>query len=228
MNIAENIRFIQSEIAKTAIANHRKPASVHLLAVTKGQSVAAIQQAFAAGLTEMGENYFQEAQEKMAILKNLPLTWHFLGKIQSRKAASIARHFSWIHSLDRLDIAQLLNSHRPSDLPPLQVCLQINIDREPGKGGILIENLEPFIEAMPALSRLVFRGLMIIPKALKTREAQKISFAALADLLKQVNQQFSLNLDTLSMGMSDDFTTAIEAGATRIRIGRAIFGERLK
>jgi pyridoxal phosphate enzyme (YggS family) len=226
MSIAENIRSLQIKKEAATLENNRQPESVHLIAVSKGQPVEAILQAYAAGLSDFGENYYQEAKDKISLLKDLPLTWHFLGRLQSNKTADLARIFTWVHSVDRLSIAELLSQSRPADFPPLQICIQVNLDNERSKAGLLKEELFPFVEEILPLKNMKLRGLMAIPEHHDDSKAQYESFNRLALLLEALNQKFSVNLDTLSMGMSDDFTAAIKAGSTMIRIGRTIFGER--
>lgn len=226
MPIAQHIQHIQQLIHETACKHSRNPESVRLIAISKGQPASAIKDAFSAGIADFGENYWQEAQGKLASLRDLPLTWHFTGPIQSNKSQEIAENFTWVHSLDREKIARLLSKHRPDHLPPLNVCIQINLDEEPGKAGIPADELSSFAAMVKQLPGLELRGLMAIPLWHKEEELQYKSLRRLTALLHEANQQLNLHMDTLSMGMSDDLIPAIAAGSTMVRIGRAIFGER--
>lgn len=226
MNIAERVEEIQKTIADTSKYYHRQAGSVQLLAVSKGQSPEAIKAAFAAGLTNFGENYWQEAEQKMQELSNLPLCWHFIGPIQSNKAVVIAQHFSWVHSVSREKIAKLLSQYRPTHLPPLNLCLQVKLDPEINKAGVEPEHLLELAATIAALPGLKLRGLMAIPQPEQQQEEQYQSLLRLPLLLNQINTKLNLSLDTLSMGMSDDLHAAIRAGSTMVRIGRALFGNR--
>ncbi len=201
---------------------HRDPASVGLLAVSKTQPAAAIRDAFAAGLRDFGENYLQEALDKQAELDDLPLTWHFIGPIQSNKTKAIAEHFDWVHSVDRLKIAQRLSDQRPATLPPLNVCLQVNVSGEASKSGCAPQEVQQLARAITALPRLRLRGLMCIPAPSEDPAEQRAAFAR----LRQLRDELALDLDTLSMGMSQDLEAAIAEGATWVRIGTALFGAR--
>ncbi|VEG92312.1 YggS family pyridoxal phosphate-dependent enzyme [Legionella spiritensis] len=226
MTIADRILLVQQSIIQSAKRQGRNPGDIRLIAVSKGQPATAIQQAFACGLNEFGENYWQEAKSKIDILKKLPIIWHFIGLVQSNKAADIATHFDWVHTVDREKTAAYLARYRPADKPPLNVCIQINLDDEPGKSGIApaeAQALATFILQCPTLR---LRGLMAIPKPHCDEKRQYQSLLRLARLLEQINQQYPVRLDTLSMGMSDDLQAAIRAGSTMVRVGRAIFGER--
>lgn len=198
---------------------------VKLLAVSKAQSASAVREAYAAGQTSFGENYLQEALDKQVTLTDLPIEWHFIGPIQSNKTQPIAQHFSWVHSIDRLKIAQRLNEARPTDLAPLQVCIQVNVSNENSKSGVSPHDLEPLATAIIALPRLRLRGLMAIPAPTSDTNQQQAQF-------KQVRQCYDallakgFALDTLSIGMSDDYPVAIAEGATIVRIGSALFGAR--
>lgn len=226
MTIAKNIQEVREKIYSTLLKNNRSLDSLCLVGVTKGHPSSVIREAYAAGLCHFGENYWQEAHVKKEATCELPLIWHFLGPIQSNKASFIAQTFDWVHSIDRLKIASLLDKHRPRHLLPLQVCIQVNIDGELKKSGVSPVEALPLVQAMQSLKNLQVRGLMAIPKPCSTKQDQYKSFHRFSLLLNKINQQLSLNLDSLSMGMSDDFTTAIDAGSTIVRIGRAIFGER--
>lgn len=226
MNLSDNIDLIQQKITLMTEKYHRPSGSVRLIAVSKGQPITAIEQAFIAGIRDFGENYWQEAQAKMHSLSHLPIHWHFIGPIQSNKTANIAQQFSWVHSVDRHKIATQLSQHRPSNQPPINVCIQVNLDNEPNKSGVGILHLPELIMHANALPGIQLKGLMAIPKPDANPDIQYQCFLRLSLLLEKMNQQFNLNLDTLSMGMSDDLDAAIRAGSTMIRIGRAIFGER--
>ena len=226
MTIANRIHNIQQIIIETACKYERNPDSIRLLAISKGQPASAIEEAYAAGLIEFGENYWQEAQGKIASLQQLPLIWHFTGPIQSNKAPDIAKHFDWIHSVDREKIAKMLSQHRPSHLPPLNVCIQVNLDSEPDKSGVSADELMPFATLVNQLPGLRLRGLMAIPQWHKEEDLQYKSLLRLTAIFNDANQQLKLQMDTLSMGMSDDLIPAIAAGSTLVRIGRALFGER--
>ena len=226
MNIAERIDNVQRLIHQLELSCDRPPGSVELLAVSKGHSSHAIEAAFTAGLHGFGESYLQEALVKIQALASLPLTWHFIGVIQSNKTQAIAHHFAWAHGVCRLKVAQLLNDQRPLTLPPLNVCIQVNVDNEESKSGIdptLVAQLAMDIIRLP---RLRLRGLMVIPQPAKNEHQQYLTFLSVAELLHKLNTTLNLNLDTLSMGMSDDLPAAIRAGSTMVRVGRRIFGER--
>ncbi|RZA05426.1 MAG: YggS family pyridoxal phosphate-dependent enzyme [Moraxellaceae bacterium] len=220
--IAHNLTQVLNRIQAAAIGCGRKAQAITLLAVSKTQSTAAIAEAYASGQRAFGENYLQEALEKIAELTPLAIEWHFLGPIQSNKTKPIAEHFSWVHSLERLSVAQRLNSARPASLAPLNVCIQVNADGEASKSGVNLAEVAALAEQIQQLPRLKLRGLMAIPNPADPAPA----FAAVAALQYQLNQTHNLQLDTLSMGMSDDLDLAIAAGSTLVRVGTAIFGPR--
>ncbi len=226
MTIPNNIQSIQRTISKAEAACHRQPGSVQLLAVSKGHSPEAIQQAFTAGLHHFGESYWQEAQVKIERLSSLSLCWHFIGPIQSNKTTGIAQKFAWVHSISRLTIAQLLNDARPANVEPLNVCIQVNFDDEEKKTGIKPDSIAELALLIKRLPRLALRGLMCIPKRELNEQQQYASFLRLTTLLHTLNEQLNLTMDTLSMGMSHDLSAAIRAGTTMIRVGQGIFGER--
>ena len=203
----------------------RPPGAVRLLAVGKTQPAAAIAALAAAGQRDFGENYFQEALDKMTELATLELEWHFIGPMQANKTRGIAEHFTWVHSVDRLKIAERLSAQRPDHLPPLNVCLQVNIDREPTKHGLDEAELAEVAHAVATLPRLRLRGLMAIPAPAAEFAAQRRPFARLRKLWERLADA-GLVLDTLSAGMSDDLEAAIAEGATLVRIGTALFGSR--
>ncbi|QXI38219.1 YggS family pyridoxal phosphate-dependent enzyme [Pseudomonas xantholysinigenes] len=220
--LADNISVIARRIDSAARAAGRDPASVQLLAVSKTKPASAIREAYTAGLRDVGENYLQEALTKQQALSDLPLIWHFIGPIQSNKTKSIAEHFDWVHSVDRLKIAQRLSEQRPAGLAPLNICLQVNVSGEDSKSGCAPTELPALAQAVNALPGLRLRGLMAIPEPTEDRAEQEAAFAT----LRQLQAQLDLGLDTLSMGMSHDLEAAIAQGATWVRIGTALFGAR--
>ena len=220
--IADNIASVAARIAAAANAAGRDESSIHLLAVSKTKPAAALREAHAAGIRDFGENYLQEALGKQLELVDLPLTWHFIGPIQSNKTRAIAEHFDWVHSVDRLKIAQRLSEQRPAELPPLNICIQVNVSGEASKSGCTPADLPALATAIAQLPRLRLRGLMAIPEPTDERAAQDAAFAA----VRQLQEQLNLDLDTLSMGMSHDLESAIAQGATWVRIGTALFGAR--
>ena len=220
--IADNIAQVSSRIHAATLAAQRDEHSVQLLAVSKTKPAEALREAYAAGLRDFGENYLQEALSKQLELADLPLIWHFIGPIQSNKTRAIAEHFAWVHSVDRLKIAQRLSEQRPADLPPLNICIQVNVSGEASKSGCTPADLPALANAISELPRLKLRGLMAIPEPTEDRAAQDAAFAAVQSLQASLN----LPLDTLSMGMSHDLESAIAQGATWVRIGTALFGAR--
>ncbi|MGY2440861.1 YggS family pyridoxal phosphate-dependent enzyme [Pseudomonas sp. SDO52101_S400] len=220
--IADNISLVSSRIQAATKAAGRDENSVQLLAVSKTKPAEALREAYAAGLRDFGENYLQEALGKQLELADLPLIWHFIGPIQSNKTRSIAEHFAWVHSVDRLKIAQRLSEQRPADLPPLNICIQVNVSGEASKSGCTPADLPALAQAINALPRLKLRGLMAIPEPTEDRAEQDAAFAAVQTLQASLD----LPLDTLSMGMSHDLESAIAQGATWVRIGTALFGAR--
>lgn len=223
--VATRLKHVRQRIAAAEQAAGRAPGSVRLLAASKAQPPERLRAAYEAGLRDVGENYLQEALDKQEALADLPLCWHFIGPIQSNKTRRIAECFDWVHSVDRARILQRLNDQRPADAPPLQICLQINIDGESSKAGTTPELAAELAAAAAALPRLRLRGLMAIPAPQPEPAARRASLAALRHLLERLNAD-GLQLDTLSMGMSDDLDEAIAEGATIVRIGTAIFGPR--
>lgn len=220
--IEKNIAKVAARIREAAQAVGRDSASVGLLAVSKTQPAATIREAAEAGMRDFGENYLQEALDKQGELSELPLTWHFIGPIQSNKTKSIAEHFDWVHSVDRLKIAQRLSDQRPAELPPLNICLQVNVSGEASKSGCAPEELPQLAQAVAAMPRLRLRGLMCIPAPSEDPAEQRAAFAR----LRALRDELPLTLDTLSMGMSQDLEAAIAEGATWVRIGTALFGAR--
>lgn len=221
--IPDNLAHVLNSIASAADNAGRNRSEITLLAVSKTKPADIIRVAYDAGQRHFGENYVQEALTKMAQLQDLDITWHFIGPIQSNKTQAIASHFTWVHSVDREKIAQRLNDQRPAALPPLNVCLQINIDAETSKSGIAPENAEAVAMAVACLPRLALRGLMAIPDPNRDSRA---AFARLRTLATAIESRINVKLDTLSMGMSSDLSEAIAEGATMVRVGTAIFGGR--
>lgn len=223
INIKTNLEILRNQIAEAEKLYHRKPGSVKLLAVSKARSIEEIKIAVAAGQMCFGENYLQEALPKINVLKQIE--WHFIGTVQSNKTKLIAENFSWVHSIAEYKIAQRLNDQRPPDLPPLNICIQINVSDEPSKSGISFAELPDLAQAIKQLPNLNFRGLMAIPKFTDDFDKQRENFRKMAEAFRNLqNQGFAI--DTLSIGMSGDFKAAIAEGATIIRIGTAVFGER--
>ena len=221
------LRAVQARITRAVAEAGRDAAAVRLLAVSKTFDAAAVRELAACGQLEFGENYLQEALEKQAALADLPLVWHFIGPIQSNKTRAIAEHFSWVHSVDRLKIAERLSAQRPAGLPPLQVCIEVNVSGEASKGGVAAAELPALADAVAVLPNLQLRGLMAIPAPTPEMASQRAAF-------RQVREAFDAlrarghTLDTLSMGMSADLEAAILEGATIVRVGTALFGERTK
>ena len=220
--IAKNIAKVRTRIREAAQACGRDPETVGLLAVSKTKPAAAVREAHACGQRDFGENYLQEALNKQAELSDLALTWHFIGPIQSNKTRPIAEHFAWVHSVDRLKIAQRLSEQRPAHLPPLNICLQVNVSGEASKSGCAPEELPALALAVSQLPNLRLRGLMTIPEPTRDVAQQHAACAR----LRQLRDALNLELDVLSMGMSDDLEAAIAEGATWVRIGTALFGAR--
>lgn len=221
----ERLRAVRQRIAKAAIAAGREPSAVRLLAVSKTFGAPAVSALAACGQQAFGENYVQEALEKQAVLRDLPLEWHFIGPIQSNKTRAIAENFAWVHGIDRLKIAERLSLQRPPDLPPLQACLQVNVSGEASKGGVAPDQLPTLADAVARLPGLRLRGLMTIPAPTADPAAQRAAFGELRGLFDALSSRGHA-LDTLSMGMSADLEAAITEGATIVRVGTALFGER--
>jgi PLP dependent protein len=223
--IAANLQALRAEIAAAAAAAHRTEDCVTLVAVSKGHGAERVRAAAARGVTDFGESYLQEALPKIDALRDLPVSWHFIGRIQSNKSAAIAQRFDWVHGIDRLKIAERLSAQRPHYAPPLQVCIQVNIAGERGKAGVEPAAAAGLARSVRALPRLRLRGLMCMLPAGRSAEDNRQAFHALALLSQQINA-LGGGLDTLSMGMSADYREAIQQGATLIRVGTAIFGPR--
>ncbi len=221
----KRLKQVNVEIHKAARQHQRQTSHIELLAVSKKHTVAEIKAVHSLGQKAFGENYVDEAEEKIAATRELDICWHFIGPIQSNKTRRIATTFDWVHTIDRLKIAQRLNEQRPEKLPALNVCIQVNIDREPTKSGVEPESLTALAEAVEQLPHLRLRGLMAIPQAQSDFQAQRSSFAKLRVLAESLNEK-GFTLDTLSMGMSADFEAAIAEGSTIVRLGTSIFGPR--
>ncbi len=224
-NITQAIDQVTKDIRELEAQFDRKPQSVSLLAVSKTKPVAAIREAISAGQLHFGENYLDEAIDKIDEIDNDACSWHFIGGIQSRKTQLIAEHFDWVHSVDRLKLIKRLGEQRPAHLPPLNICLQINIDGETSKSGATPAELAELAAACQQYPSLRLRGLMTIPAPRDTIDEQREPFARLAQLFRALKSTCP-TLDTLSMGMSGDLPAAIAEGATIVRVGTALFGRR--
>lgn len=224
-SIAAAIQHIQTELRSYENRYSRDPGSVQLLAVSKRKPVSAIREAIAAGQRAFGENYVDEALEKISAIADDTLQWHFIGAIQSRKCADIAQHFHWAHGVDRFKVANRLSASRPSDMSPLNVCLQVNLDNEAGKAGVAIEQLHDLAQQCASLPGIRVRGLMAIPAPRTELDDQREVFSRLSTALTQLQSEWP-QMDTLSMGMSADMEAAVAEGATIVRIGTALFGAR--
>lgn len=225
--IADKLLQVRARIAQACASASRPVQSVTLLAVTKTYGPEAVREAFEAGERRFGENYVQEGVDKIAALADLrsSIEWHLIGPLQSNKTRVVAEQFDWVHSVDRLKIAQRLSEQRPAHLPPLQVCLQVNISGEASKSGLMPDEVAAVAQTVVKLPRLVLRGLMAIPEPAEDFAAQRVPHRQLRELLQALKAD-GLALDTLSIGMSADLEAAIAEGATLVRIGSAIFGER--
>lgn len=225
-SIADNVARVRERIRRAEQQYHRPANAVTLMAVAKTRGAADIRGAAAAGVRDIGESYLQEALEKQHELTDCgDLCWHFIGPVQSNKTRSIAEHFQWVHSVDRLKIARRLSEQRPAVLPAMNICLQVNISGEASKAGASIEELPELARAVTALPRIELRGLMAIPAPSDEFAAQRAAFAQLRRLFESLRAQHS-TLDTLSMGMSGDLEAAVAEGATIVRVGTDIFGLR--
>ncbi|WP_111642092.1 YggS family pyridoxal phosphate-dependent enzyme [Marinimicrobium alkaliphilum] len=226
--INDKLDKVTARMSAAAQAAGRPPESVQLIAVSKTHPAEAIETAYHWGQRHFGENYLQEALDKRAALSHLDnLQWHFIGPIQSNKSRQIAENFDWVHTIDREKIARRLSDQRPDALPPLQVCLQVNIDDEHSKSGVALDELPALAQSVWSLPRLQLRGLMAIPAPSADPERQRAAFARLREALDLLNAGAPAALDTLSMGMSGDLEAAIAEGATLVRVGTDIFGPRM-
>jgi pyridoxal phosphate enzyme (YggS family) len=223
--ISENLQRVRQQIQIASVAAGRTAEAVKLLAVSKTMPAQAVREAYAAGQIAFGENYIQEGVDKRAELADLPLEWHCIGPIQSNKTKLVAENFAWAHSLDRLKIAERLSAQRPAHLPPLQVCLQVNVDGGANKSGVSPKDLLALAQAVAKLPQLKLRGLMTIPEPAENESAARAVHHQAKALFDSLNA-VGLNLDTLSMGMTADLEAAIAEGSTCVRVGTAIFGLR--
>ena len=223
--IALSLHAVHARIAKVAQSLDRQPSEITLLAASKTNPAHRLREAWLAGQTIFGENYLQEALAKMQVLADVPIEWHFIGPIQSNKTKRIAENFAWVHSVDRAKIADRLSKDRPTSLPPLQVCLQVNVSGEASKSGVAPEEVANLAAHVVRLPRLKLRGLMAVPELTTATALQRSQFHMLRELFDQLKRD-GYELDTLSMGMSEDMDIAIAEGATMVRVGTAIFGPR--
>ena len=224
--IAERLNSARKGIDQAANSAHRPPNSIKLLAVSKTKPVSDIMEAYEAGQRLFGENYVQEGVEKVQELSHLKdIEWHMIGPIQSNKTKVVAEHFAWVQSVDREKVARRLNEQRPESMPPLNVCIQVNIDSEDSKSGVAVDELDALVMFIKTQERLSLRGLMAIPNANPSEKQQRETLSKLKELYDHYHTSLS-NFDTLSVGMSSDMTEAIKHGSTMVRIGTAIFGKR--
>jgi len=227
IDIEKNIAAIDAKIQQLVAQNERENDSVTLVAVSKKQPITMIERAIIAGQRHFGENYLQEAVGKIQVIDNPALIWHFIGAIQSNKTRQIAQHFQWVHTIDRLKIAQRLSEQRAESMPNLNVCLQVNIDEDPAKAGVAPTEAIGLAKAVIHLPRLSLRGLMTITAADRTARESESSFVAMQELFNAIKSELGdSRFDTLSMGMSGDWPLALAHGANMLRVGTAIFGER--
>jgi PLP dependent protein len=224
-NWAENLIRVRSHITAAAAAAGRDPTHITIVAVSKAQPLEAIRAVHALDVRDFGENYPQEALRKIEAVGDESVRWHFIGHLQANKTRLIAERFAWVHSIDRVQIARRLSAQRPFHAPALNVCLQVRLADEPTKGGVAPSELQALAGEVAALDRLKLRGLMCLPPATNDLAQQRRWFAELRNLQSLLNQQ-GHGLDVLSMGMSGDYVAAVQEGATHLRIGTAIFGER--
>jgi pyridoxal phosphate enzyme (YggS family) len=225
IRVTENFRKIQDLLAEAAVQAGRDPQTVKLLAASKSRAAETVLLAAQCGQRDFGENFVQEGIDKITATAGNDLVWHFIGQLQSNKTRPVAEHFDWVHTIDRIKIAERLDKQRPHFAPSLNVCIQVNVDNEAGKGGVTAGDLLPLARAVSELPNLSLRGLMCIPAIRSTPTAQREPFAMLRRLLGELRET-GISGDTLSMGMTDDFQAAIFEGATIVRIGTALFGPR--
>ena len=225
VNIANNIASLRNRVRLAAQKSQRSPEDICIVAASKTRSASIIQSAYDSGIQNFGENYLQEALEKIAALGDLGLKWHFIGPIQSNKTRAIAENFDWVHSVDRLKIARRLSEQRPTKLAPLQICLQVNISAESSKSGASPAEMPELVQAVRALPGITLRGLMAIPAPTNDPKQQQQAFAQMRELMTALRAD-TPTMDTLSMGMSGDLEMAIAQGSTLIRVGTDIFGPR--
>ncbi len=227
MSIAERLQHIKKDLARQCVARHKTAEAIRLIAVSKGQTLASMQQAIAAGQLSFGENYVQEAREKMRALSEHALEWHFIGRIQLNKIREIAENFSWVQSVCDRRVAEQLSARRSEQLPPLNICVQVNVDNDANKAGIELSELDDFLSDISNLPRLCIRGLMVVPELTSDQMQTQRSFALMQVTFQKLIAQ-GYAFDTLSMGMSNDYELAIASGSTMVRIGTVIFGPRIK
>ena len=225
-DLPARLERVRARIEAAARLTGRDIEDICLVAVAKTRSASEIRAMAAAGVTDIGENYLQEALEKQRELADLDLTWHFIGALQSNKTRAVAEHFDWVHSVDRLRTLRRLAAQRPADLAPLNVCLQVNLDDESSKAGLAPEAVAEVVEAARAWPNIALRGLMALPAPRIDTSSQREPFRCLAALALELEQCCGVALDVLSMGMSDDLEAAVAEGATHIRVGTALFGPR--
>ncbi|MDH5352883.1 MAG: YggS family pyridoxal phosphate-dependent enzyme [Gammaproteobacteria bacterium] len=225
-NIEKNLIDINHQIESAALEFKRDPKDISLLAVSKKKPTEDIRGAYACGQRDFGENYLQEALEKVEELSDLNIVWHFIGAVQSNKTRPLAQNFHWVHCIDRLKTAKRLSEQRPQSMPPLNLCIQVNVDQEASKAGVRLDEVDQLAEKIAELPAIRLRGLMAIPAPQADFDSQRKPFAQLRQALERLNHK-GLDCDTLSMGMTHDMDAAIAEGATVVRIGTAIFGERL-
>ena len=226
-NLLECLQRVRREIAEAERQFGREPGSVKLLAVSKTRAAGDVLVLAQLGVSDFGENYVQEARGKIGQLQEHPLRWHFIGPVQSNKTGQVAEHFDWAHSVDRIKVARRLNAARPAHRPPLNICIQVNVDAEATKSGIGPDEVEQLAGQILPLSRLNLRGLMALPAPTEDFAAQRRAFMKLRRLQERLNET-GYRLDTLSMGTTNDMRAAIAEGATVIRIGTALFGPRTR
>jgi len=224
-NLKDNLDNVNARIASACKTAHRTPDSVNLLAVSKKHAASRVRLLFDAGQRAFGENYVQEALAKQTELHDLAIEWHFIGPVQSNKTGDLAHHFDWVQSVDREKILRRLSSQRPTDSPDLNICLQVNIDNEPQKGGACPTEIPSLADLTATLPGLRLRGLMVIPRAPSPGHDTKPSLIRMAELFEELRRQYP-PMDTLSMGMSADLEQAIRAGSTMVRVGTDLFGPR--
>jgi len=225
MSIAYNLDKVFQRIEKSSNQNLSNEHPVTLLAVSKTHKINKIQEAYDVGQKDFGENYLQEAIDKIKALSSLDIRWHFIGPIQSNKTAKIAQYFDWVHSVERLKIAQRISAQRPENLGPINLCVQVNISEEENKSGVLPENLAQLLDQIEPLANIKLRGLMCIPKKTDDVSEQRLAFKKMTQLFLAQKKRYP-SIDTLSMGMSSDLESAIAEGSTMVRIGTDIFGAR--
>lgn len=225
MTLTERLNQVRKQIEQAERRYGRTPGSVALVAVSKRHPLSAIHESIEAGQLAFGENFVQEGVEKIASIENRSVKWHFIGHLQSNKSKEVARHFDWVHTIDREKIARRLSAQRPESMEPINICIQVNLDREPSKSGVAPEEVAHLAERIAELPNLRLRGLMALPAATPHFHQQRLTFARLGELNQTLSDR-GIITDTLSMGMTSDLEAAIAEGATHVRVGTAIFGPR--